>query len=106
MTVFKVMFTSIVTAMLGVLLFSGVGLAELKVVGQSVASATYLWPMLAGGLLLGAGFIISGYCPGTGLVAAASGNLDGVGGHRRRVDRLVGLCRDRRAVAGLFDAST
>lgn len=78
MTVFKVMFTSIVTAMLGVLLFSGVGLAELKVVGQSVASVTYLWPMLAGGLLLGAGFIISGYCPGTGLVAAASGNLDGV----------------------------
>ncbi len=29
------------------------------------------------GLLLGAGFIISGYCPGTSAVAAASGNLDG-----------------------------
>ena len=28
--------------------------------------------------MLGMGFIISGYCPGTSLVSAASGNLDGV----------------------------
>ena len=37
-------------------------------------------PVLAlalGGLLLGAGFIISGYCPGTSMVSAASGNVDG-----------------------------
>ena len=34
--------------------------------------------MLVGGLLLGVGFIISGYCPGTSVVATASGNLDGV----------------------------
>jgi hypothetical protein len=38
--------------------------------------STYIWPMLIGGLVLGAGFIISGYCPGTSLVGMASGNLD------------------------------
>jgi hypothetical protein len=33
--------------------------------------------MIVGGLLVGAGFVISGYCPGTSVVAAASGKLDG-----------------------------
>jgi len=33
---------------------------------------------VAGGLLVGAGFVISGYCPGTSVVAAASGKLDGL----------------------------
>jgi rhodanese-related sulfurtransferase len=41
---------------------------------------TFLWPQLVGGLLLGAGFIISGHCPGTAVVGTASGNIDaGVG---------------------------
>ncbi len=34
--------------------------------------------MMAGGLLLGAGFIVSGYCPGASLVSAASGHIDGM----------------------------
>ncbi len=42
------------------------------------SASTFLWPMLVGGLLLGVGFIISGYCPGTSLVAAASGAVDGM----------------------------
>jgi hypothetical protein len=78
MTVFKVMFSAIVTAMLGVVVASGLGLVELKALGESAASVTNLWSMVIGGLLLGAGFIISGYCPGTSAVSAASGNLDGV----------------------------
>jgi hypothetical protein len=78
MTVLKVMFSAIVTAMLGLLLFSGLGLADLKVISEGAASETFLWPMIAGGLLLGVGFIVSGYCPGTSIVAAASGNLDGL----------------------------
>lgn len=32
--------------------------------------------MLIGGLLLGVGFIVSGYCPGTSVVGAASGHID------------------------------
>ncbi len=78
MTVFKVMFGAVVTAMTGLVLASGVGLVDLQAVSQSAASYTYLWPMLVGGLLLGVGFVVSGYCPGTSMVAAASGHLDGV----------------------------
>lgn len=77
MTVFKVMFSAIVTAMLGLTVASGLGLTEFGLVARQVASWTYFWPMLIGGFLLGMGFIISGYCPGTSVVAASSGNLDG-----------------------------
>lgn len=77
MTVFKVMFGAIVTAMTGLMIASGVGLVDLTALSEMAASTTYIWPMLVGGLLLGAGFIISGYCPGTSMVSAASGNVDG-----------------------------
>jgi hypothetical protein len=76
MTVLKVMFTAIVTAMLGVVILSGVGVLDLESVQFNYP--TYLWPMIAGGLLLGAGFVTSGYCPGTSFVATASGKLDGL----------------------------
>jgi len=75
MTVFKVMFTAIVTAMLGTVVLSGLGLLELRAVEFNYP--TFLWPMIVGGLVLGVGFIVSGYCPGTSFVAAASGKLDG-----------------------------
>ncbi|HSN92727.1 MAG TPA: YeeE/YedE thiosulfate transporter family protein [Anaeromyxobacteraceae bacterium] len=74
MTVLKVMFTGIVTAMLGTVILSGVGLLDLETVQFNFP--TYLWPMILGGLLLGAGFVTSGYCPGTSVVATASGKLD------------------------------
>ena len=38
--------------------------------------ATFIIPHLVGGFLLGVGFIISGYCPGTSIVGASSGKLD------------------------------
>jgi hypothetical protein len=78
MTVFKVMFSAIVTAMLGVVLASGLGLVDLRALSETAVSETYLWPMTAGGFLLGVGFIVSGYCPGTSLVAMASGAVDGL----------------------------
>lgn len=78
MTVFKVMFSAIVTAMLGLVIVSGMGFADLGEISRQIASWTYFWPMLTGGLLLGVGFIISGYCPGTSLVSAVSGNVDGM----------------------------
>lgn len=76
MTVLKVMFTAIVTALLGVTILSGVGILDLYLVQFNYP--TFLWPMIAGGLLLGAGFVMSGYCPGTSYVATASGKLDGI----------------------------
>jgi len=78
MTVLKVMFSAIVTAMGGLLVAAGLGLTDLTAISHSIAGWTWLWPMLAGGFVLGAGFIISGYCPGTCLVSAGSGNLDGL----------------------------
>jgi short-subunit dehydrogenase len=76
MTVFKAMFTAIVTAMLGTVVLAGLGLLDLPAV--EIGYPTFLWPMIVGGLVLGAGFIVSGYCPGTSFVAAASGKLDGL----------------------------
>ncbi|MCX8113865.1 MAG: YeeE/YedE thiosulfate transporter family protein [Burkholderiaceae bacterium] len=74
MTVLKVMFTAIVTAAVGLWGFSAIGVLDL--------SAVYLTPtsigaQLLGGLLLGAGFVIGGYCPGTSVTATASGSGDG-----------------------------
>ncbi|MCB0104559.1 MAG: YeeE/YedE family protein, partial [Caldilineaceae bacterium] len=39
---------------------------------------TYLWPGIVGGLIMGVGFIIGGFCPGTSLVAAATAKIDGI----------------------------
>ena len=76
MTVYRVMFTAVVTAAVGSALLAAVGLLDLKAV--SINYPTYLWPMVVGGLVVGAGFVTSGYCPGTSVVAAASGKLDGL----------------------------
>ena len=73
-TVFKVMFTAIVTAMLGAYWFSRLGFLDL---GAVYMPETFLLPQLAGGLLFGAGFVIAGLCPGTSCVAAATGRGDG-----------------------------
>lgn len=76
MVMLKVMFTAIVTAALGVVVVAGFGGLDLRSLSGSVASETFLWPMIAGGFLIGVGIITSGYCPGTSLVGIASGKLD------------------------------
>lgn len=59
-----------------VLLFGGLMLGLVDV-GHMSVKAAYLGVFL-GGLLLGVGFAVAGYCPGTGLTAAATGRLDAV----------------------------
>ncbi len=71
--VLKVMFTAIIIAMLGIVYFSLLGWLNF---GQVYVPETFVWPQLLGGILLGAGFILGGYCPGTSLVAAAIGKID------------------------------
>ena len=73
MTVFKVMFTAIVTAMIGLFYFSWAGFLDLSLV---YLTPTFLWPQIVGGLLLGFGFVIGGYCPGTSVVAVSTGRID------------------------------
>jgi hypothetical protein len=74
MAVFKVMFTAIVTAMLGLFYFSWLGWIDLS---QVYIGDTYIAPMLLGGFILGVGFVIGGYCPGTSAVACSTGKIDG-----------------------------
>lgn len=73
--VLKVMFTAIVTAMVGLFLLARVGFVDLSLV---YLTPTYVAPQIVGGLILGAGFIIGGYCPGTSCVSAATGRIDGM----------------------------
>ena len=75
MTVLKVMFSAIVVAMVLIFLASAVGLLDYNLV---YVNPTYLWPGILGGLIMGVGFIIGGFCPGTSLVAAATLKLDGI----------------------------
>ncbi len=74
-TVVRVMFTAIVVAMLGIYLMALLGWLKLDLVYLNPAR---VWPMLVGGALVGIGFSVGGYCPGTSVVASASGKLDGV----------------------------
>lgn len=78
MAVLKVMFGAVVTAMIGMVVLDGVGLVDMRAVANTATSATFLWPAIVGGFLVGAGFVISGYCPGTSVVAAMSGKIDGL----------------------------
>jgi len=74
MRVLKVMFTAIVTAMLLIFAAAAIGLLDY---GALEVPATYLGPAIVGGLLLGVGFILGGYCPGTSLVSMSTLKIDG-----------------------------
>jgi len=71
--VLKVFFTAGITAMLGLLFFSLFGWIDLSLI---FINPTYLYSAIIGGVIMGAGFIIGGFCPGTGVCAAAIGKID------------------------------
>jgi hypothetical protein len=73
MAVLKVMLTAIVTASVGLWALSAAGVLDLA---EIYLVPTNLVPQFVGGLLLGAGFIIGGYCPGTSFVGMATGRVD------------------------------
>ena len=75
LTVLKVMFTGIIVAMVAIFTASAVGLLDYNLLW---VNPTYLWPGIVGGLIMGFGFIIGGFCPGTSLVAAATFKIDGI----------------------------
>jgi uncharacterized membrane protein YedE/YeeE len=75
LTVFKVMFTAIVTAMLGTFWLGRLGVLDLS---RVYVPETYLLPQVVGGVVFGVGFALAGLCPGTSCVAAATGRGDGL----------------------------
>jgi rhodanese-related sulfurtransferase len=75
LTVLKVMFTAIIVAMVLIFAASALGLLDYNVIW---VNPTYLWPGIVGGLIMGVGFIVGGFCPGTSLVSAVTGRLDGI----------------------------
>lgn len=75
MSVLKVMFSAIVTAMVGVYYLSVIGWVDLSMI---YLTPTNILPQVVGGLLLGFGFVIGGYCPGTSCVSASTGRIDGI----------------------------
>ena len=75
MTVLKVMFTGSIVAMVLVFAATSFGLLDYNLIW---VNPTYLWPGILGGLLMGVGFILGGFCPGTSLVSMSTGKIDGV----------------------------
>jgi thiosulfate/3-mercaptopyruvate sulfurtransferase len=73
MAVLKVMFSAMITAMLG--------LGFARAAGLLSPADLYFMPtiygaQIVGGLIFGVGFVMGGWCPGTAAVGVASGKLD------------------------------
>jgi uncharacterized membrane protein YedE/YeeE len=75
MAVFKILFSAVVTAMLGLFWLGRLGLVEVSLV---YVPGTWVVPQLLGGLVFGVGFVMGGLCPGTSCVALSSGRKDGL----------------------------
>ncbi len=75
MAVVKVMFTAVVTALVGLALLSGLGQFDLS---EIYLEQTNWTAQIVGGLIFGAGFVVGGYCPGTAMAALATGRKDGM----------------------------
>ncbi len=75
LTVLKVMFTAIAVAMTLTFGAVGLGLLDFNLVW---VNPTYLASGLLGGLIMGVGFIVGGFCPTTSLASAATGKIDGM----------------------------
>jgi uncharacterized protein len=74
-SVFKVMFTAIIVAAIGLAVATAAGVLPAKSI---FIPTTFFWATLSGGALVGAGMAVGGYCPGTSAVGLATGRLDGL----------------------------
>ncbi len=75
MTVIKVMFSALLTAMIGLGLLRGLGVVG---PGQLHVLETGFGAQIVGGLLFGVGFVVGGWCPGTAAAGAGAGKVDAV----------------------------
>jgi uncharacterized membrane protein YedE/YeeE len=92
-TVFNVMFTAILVAAAGLWVLEKFGVMAPTAL---FVPTTFLWATLLGGALVGVGMAIGGYCPGTSVVGAAAGRIDGI-------VFFVGLVLGAVVFAGVYD---
>jgi uncharacterized membrane protein YedE/YeeE len=92
-TVFNVMFTAILVAAAGLWVLEKFGVIAPTAL---FVPTTFLWATLLGGALVGVGMAIGGYCPGTSVVGAAAGRIDGI-------VFFVGLVLGAVVFAGVYD---
>ncbi len=72
-TVWRVFFTAAVTAMFGILLLSYLDLLDLDLI---YINPLFLWSVIVGGIIMGIGFLLGGFCPGTSICATFIGKID------------------------------
>jgi rhodanese-related sulfurtransferase/uncharacterized membrane protein YedE/YeeE len=72
-TVLRVFFTAGIVAMIGIMGLEHYGLIDINLV---YINPTFLLSAIIGGLIMGLGFVVGGFCPGTSVCAAAIGKID------------------------------
>jgi hypothetical protein len=72
-TVIKVFFTAAIVALIGSQFLSYFGFLNLNMV---FVNEFYVKASIVGGVIMGAGFVMAGFCPGTGLCALSIGKID------------------------------
>ncbi len=73
--VLRVFFTAAIVAMIGILYLSKLGYVNFD---DLYIQPTYMKSVIIGGLIMGLGFVVGGFCPGTSLCAAGIGKIDGL----------------------------
>jgi uncharacterized protein len=72
-TVLRVFFTAGFTAMIGIIVLDHFGLIDTNLI---YINPFFVGPAIIGGIIMGLGFVIGGFCPGTSICAAAIGKID------------------------------
>lgn len=72
-TVLKVFFTAAIVAMVGTQYLKYFGLIDMELV---FINHLYVYAAIVGGIIMGAGFVMGGFCPGTGISALSIGKID------------------------------
>ena len=72
-TVLKVFFTAGITAMIGIMALNFFGFLDVSLI---YINPLFVYSAIVGGIIMGLGFILGGFCPGTSFCAAAIGKKD------------------------------
>ena len=73
--VLRVFFTAAITTIIGVIILDYAGFLDSSLI---FINPTFLGSAIVGGVIMGLGFIMGGFCPGTSICAAAIGKIDAI----------------------------